>query len=293
MQTQIKYNLNTKHGSITPPITVYPLDGYTLPKLAYSFMKLRSAYTGNCVRLRRVSDSDERDFGFGHFANGHEWVNISGIITWAGASAWVVVDFYNQAEATGTTNPLTQKNTSEQPTGDITGINSLPCYTYDSNDYLQTTGTLDLTANEMSLISISKRNGAIFSAYHTMFTFADTVSSVGTNYILVYCLSTGSWRAVHQGGVGNWTISGTLDTDWHAYVMRYDRPNTTLRVWEDNVLRVTLASSPVLGNKKFFLGEFLNRNFNGSQEAFIVWDTAEPQDDLLAISAILETAYGI
>jgi hypothetical protein len=41
-----------------------PLDGFTQPSGAYSFRKLRSAYTGSAFRIKRASDLAELDIGF-------------------------------------------------------------------------------------------------------------------------------------------------------------------------------------------------------------------------------------
>jgi len=46
------------------PMASAPLDGFTTPSGAYSFRKLRSAYTGPAVRIRRASDNLETDVGF-------------------------------------------------------------------------------------------------------------------------------------------------------------------------------------------------------------------------------------
>ena len=44
-----------------------PLDTLTTPSNAYSFRKLRSAYAGNAIRIRRASDNAEIDIGFSGF----------------------------------------------------------------------------------------------------------------------------------------------------------------------------------------------------------------------------------
>ena len=51
-------------GSVVPPVTPLLLDTYPNAAVAYSLRKLRSAYTGNAIRVRRSSDNTEQDFGF-------------------------------------------------------------------------------------------------------------------------------------------------------------------------------------------------------------------------------------
>jgi len=42
----------------------YVLDTYTGAQIAYSFRKLRSAYSGNCIEVRRSSDNTTQNIGF-------------------------------------------------------------------------------------------------------------------------------------------------------------------------------------------------------------------------------------
>jgi len=46
------------------PAATAPLDGFTQPSAAYGFRKLRSAYAGPGIRLRRASDNAELDINF-------------------------------------------------------------------------------------------------------------------------------------------------------------------------------------------------------------------------------------
>lgn len=47
-----------------------PLDAFAQPSGAYSFRKLRTAYTGNAIRIRRASDNAELNIGFLGFVPG-------------------------------------------------------------------------------------------------------------------------------------------------------------------------------------------------------------------------------
>lgn len=68
---------------------------------------MRSAYTGQCVRLRRTSDSTESDFGFD--ANGH--LDIAAIESWLGGSEGAVKTLYDQVG----TNNFVNTNAATQP----------------------------------------------------------------------------------------------------------------------------------------------------------------------------------
>lgn len=73
------------------------LDLYPNAEFAYSIRKLRTAYTGNCVKLRRVVDNAEQDFGFD--ADGY--IDQAAIETWrtsvANATRLKVITWYDQS----------------------------------------------------------------------------------------------------------------------------------------------------------------------------------------------------
>ena len=51
--------LTIPSGAVTPP-----LDTYTNAERAWGLRKLRTAYSGNCIKVRRDSDDTEQDIGF-------------------------------------------------------------------------------------------------------------------------------------------------------------------------------------------------------------------------------------
>ena len=51
-------------GNITPPVTPLLLDTYPNAAVAYSLRKLRTAYTGSAIRVRRSVDNAEQDIAF-------------------------------------------------------------------------------------------------------------------------------------------------------------------------------------------------------------------------------------
>jgi hypothetical protein len=70
MSTNINFNNNlgiSRGCNITlasNPITPLLLDSYPNAAVAYSLRKLRTAYSGNAIRVRRSSDNAEQDIGF-------------------------------------------------------------------------------------------------------------------------------------------------------------------------------------------------------------------------------------
>jgi len=58
------YNIPSFFGFQDAGKTVPLLDEYPGAAAAYSFRKLRTAYTGSVIRVRRSSDNTEQDIGF-------------------------------------------------------------------------------------------------------------------------------------------------------------------------------------------------------------------------------------
>ncbi len=70
----------------------YLLDTYTGADVAYSLRKLRSAYSGNCVRVRRSSDSTELNIGFVNNV-----LDTASLLTFTGAGDGFVTTWYDQS----------------------------------------------------------------------------------------------------------------------------------------------------------------------------------------------------
>ena len=83
------------------------LDTYPGAAAAYSLRKLRSAYTGNAIRVRRSSDNAEQDFGF--VAN---VLDTASLLTFCGAGNGYITTWYDQS---GNGRNTTQSTATSQP----------------------------------------------------------------------------------------------------------------------------------------------------------------------------------
>lgn len=111
-----------RHGIVQSTLrTTYtpPLDTYTGAYLAYSLRKLRTAYTGNAVKVRRDTDNVEQDIGFDNNGN----FNMNALKNFIGSNAGFVTTWYDQS---GNNRNLIQTVAAEQPriinTGNVTYI---------------------------------------------------------------------------------------------------------------------------------------------------------------------------
>jgi len=134
---------------------------------AYSVRKLRSAYSGSALRVRRSSDSTEQDIGF----SGND-LDTASLESFCAATDGFVVTWYDQS---GNGRNITQSTAANQPkivsSGTIiTGANSKPTVVFDgSNDNLQMSGTFSVSTALFTQYVLFKidtwtSNGGIFSA---------------------------------------------------------------------------------------------------------------------------------
>jgi hypothetical protein len=92
----------------TPPVIIPPsllLDLYPATA-AYSVRKLRTAYTGACMRVRRSSDNTEQDIGFVD-----NDLDTASLLSFVGANDGFVTTWYDQQGS----NNATQTSLSAQP----------------------------------------------------------------------------------------------------------------------------------------------------------------------------------
>jgi hypothetical protein len=108
------------------------LDQYPGAAAAYSFRKLRTAYTGNCIQVRRSSDNATQDIGFVNNV-----IDSTTLLTFCGAGNGFVSIWYDQS---GNSKNASQATLANQPqivsSGVIILINGKPSLQVDTTDTL-------------------------------------------------------------------------------------------------------------------------------------------------------------
>ena len=115
------------------------LDLYPSAAVAYSLRKLRNAYTGSAIRVRRSSDNTEQDIGFD--VNGN--LDTVSLLAFCGAGNGFVTTWYDQS---GNAQNATMSTQANQPqivsSGVVVTQNGKPTLQYDgTNDGLNATVT--------------------------------------------------------------------------------------------------------------------------------------------------------
>jgi hypothetical protein len=125
------------------------LDLFPNAAVAYSLRKLRTAYSGSAIRVRRSSDNTEQDIGF--VGNN---LDTASLLTFCGAGNGFVTTWYDQST---NANNATQTTAGRQPRivngGIIELDNSKSSLRFDGTDDFLLTGNYNFVATDKIYIS--------------------------------------------------------------------------------------------------------------------------------------------
>jgi hypothetical protein len=120
-------------GSI-PPVANLLLDDYPNAELGLSFRKLRTDYSGSCIRVRRSSDDTEQDIGFVN-----DYIDTAALASFCSGTNGFIKIWYDQS---GNGRNSSQADTAAQPqivtSGTVNTYNSKVCGYYNGSSSLQT-----------------------------------------------------------------------------------------------------------------------------------------------------------
>jgi hypothetical protein len=149
------------HGVIASQIQSFVglLDLYPSAAAAYSLRKLRAAYTGSAIRVRRSSDNAETDIGF---SGGN--LDTSALTSFCGSGNGFVTTWYDQS---GNSRNATQTTAANQPqivsSGSVILENGKPSLQFDgSNDVLIYNGLVYTTNTVFGTAVFSHNNSVNF-----------------------------------------------------------------------------------------------------------------------------------
>jgi hypothetical protein len=91
-------------------VCTYPLDTISTPGAAYSIRRLRTAYTGPLLRVRRSSDNAEQDIGFSSSGCGD--LDTAALTTFVGGNSAFIRTWYDQS---GNGRNISQTTSANQP----------------------------------------------------------------------------------------------------------------------------------------------------------------------------------
>jgi hypothetical protein len=179
------------------------LDLYPNAAAAYSLRKLRTAYAGSAIRVRRSSDNTEQDIGF---VSGN--LDESALTTFCGAGNGFVTTWYNQS---GNAGNATQSTAVNQPKIVDSGIILKDLSNYPAIRFISSNFTKLISNN--AIIPTSS-NFAIISVTDTLTitTPAYTMNSVGAMRMIIYpCLFNNNATRFNFRGTEGELSGGSFD----------------------------------------------------------------------------------
>lgn len=149
-------------GSISPGTPVLDLLS-TAPVSGYSLRKLRAAYAGNAISVRRDSDNTTKDIGFTRFGD----IDLTALLAWVGAGSGYIATWYDQV---GSNDLTASGGNAQQPRIVNAGVvETTPDGSIGANFGWGGTGSVSLGTNNVNLLknSISYTFGESYTVYAT------------------------------------------------------------------------------------------------------------------------------
>jgi hypothetical protein len=253
----------TKGCNIILPTTSAPsllLDTYSGAAAAYSLRKLRSAYSGNCIRVRRSSDNTEQDFGFVNNV-----LDTASLLTFCGAGNGFVTTWYDQS---GNAKNSTQTIALQQPrivnAGSLDTVNGKAAVLGDgSNDTLSNI-TLSLS-NPTSIFTVVDKVGTsgVFGLFNSLNNQSGAFNLTTTGYTFYQngAVFTPAYANNNQSLLV--VKTSTTGTDWEFYGNNTTVPNSGENIGTTIGTRVSLFDRTGASSRaNMYMQEFIVWNSN-------------------------------
>lgn len=273
------------------------LDLYPSTAGQYYLHKVRTAYSGACIRVRRSSDNAESDIGF----TGID-LDTAALLSFVGAGDGLITTWYSQSGFFD----LTQTSVASQPAivlgGVLQTLNGKPCIKFDgSNDFL-TAGT---SANNIVDVDFFFTGIAELVSNNRAFWAKSLAAGVANR--LAHIRETFSYCLVQTFSGAPFTLSTLTDTTAKMYSLscfwnRVVGNPLEYRAWRDNV-NVNSNLSNLLdvqpNTYRFLVGAYNNATDtgqilynNGIIQCLGVW-TDNQNGNYQAINNIINGYYNV
>ena len=270
---EVKFNASTL-VLIVSVLLSNLLDLYPNAAVAYSLRKLRTAYAGSAIRVRRSSDNTEQDIGFD--ANGN--LDTVALLLFCGVGNGFVTTWYDQS---GNANNATQATAAAQPQIVSSGVvilqNTKPIIKF-------------ATTNRMN-ISLINREGL-----DTSFFITYKKSSLGSNTVFLHDVNTYLYlnytNTQYYGSVQ--VIDADFDTTNYMLISVTSDYNVKLNFYKNNVLEQSKTTGISGAGQRVSI--LFDNTVGQRKESFtneiIIYPT-DQDANASAINTNINTYYGI
>jgi SPP1 family predicted phage head-tail adaptor len=269
--------------TVNAPSASLLLDLYPDAAAAYSLRKLRTAYTGSAITVRRSSDNTEQDIGFDVDGN----LDTTALTTFVGVGNGFVTTWYDQS---GNANNATQTTQANQPqivsNGVIVLINTKPGLSFNGSSYRFNLPTISFSLNSISVIGVIKSNNLASNG----FAFANPDSNrIYLGFILSSISYFGYGNSATSFNLGASTTNQELHELYsginsNAYKNANSSTQITSSTANENGADISIGSYGRVGT----LANFYNGNI---QE--IIFYTTNQSSNRTGIETNINTHYGI
>jgi hypothetical protein len=246
----------------TPSSTLL-LDTYGGAHTAFSMFKLRTTYSGNCIRVRRSSDNAEQDIGFVN-----NYLDTSSLLSFVGGGNGFVVRWYDQS--TNVRN-LTQTTAANQP-------------------QIVSSGSL-ITRNGKAVISATSsqqlrlETGPVFTTSYSWWLSyeKDTTGNqaiLGRDSVNVLYLDYGTSQYIANTNANPITTTALSINTFRLINGIYQFPNTnfTANLFINGTSRGTASGTATIGSTRagFQVVPYINSAFRTAKvffNEFVIWTT--------------------
>ena len=271
--------LPTQLGLIgSQQVSDFLLDIYPNAAAAYSVRKLRAAYTGSAIRVRRSSDNTEQDIGF-TTAN---VLDTTSLTSFCSGTNGFVTTWYDQS---GNGLNEIQTTAANQPqivsSGSILLDNGKPCLSFDGiNDNLNVASSINLGTNDNYVVGVVNKSDTNVQVW-----LEEYAGSL--RYVLYY--ATSAYYLYANASVGN--LTGNIN---QQYLISASRVGTLSTIYRNNSTSASNNVSDFNSNGNLSIGA----NFSpgqfwlGKMQEIIIYNT-DKSSSQTGINTNINTYYGI
>jgi hypothetical protein len=281
------------HGIVGSQIQSFVglLDTYPNAAAAYSVRKLRSAYSGSAIRVRRSSDNTEQNIGFTALGD----LDTSALTTFCSGTNGFVTTWYDQSgngrNAINTTAANQPQIVSSGSVLTLTGTgSSKPCMLFDgTNDFLDLSTTLPIaTGDKFSIYQLEKKTST--STIGIWITGGGSNSPFGPVH---YSNQNLFMNTKFNAGTSGYRFGGTLAANYNLISGYMKDSDTTSDAYVNNSLYTfTTTATEARGTAFNRIGGRVT-DFSGTSTQEMIVYLLDQSANNTAINTNINTYYGI
>lgn len=264
------------YGSQTAAPVALLLDDYPATA-AYSLRKLRTAYSGSAIKVRRSSDNAEQDIGF----SGND-LDTASLLTFVGAGDGFVTTWYDQQGS----NNATQSTASSQPqivsSGTISTSNSKPAIQGRSTALLQT-ASINMSVSARAYFMVTERIGTAFGT-----SYQNLIAQSSTPFYQLYVTNSDDEIKYYSGTARD---TNTLFLN-QQQLITVNQNATDLYIYQDGGQIYNVAAGASSLNAPFRLLGYSASSLNGYAQEVIIYNSDE-SSNRTAIETNINNYYSI